>query len=126
MAGPTRNRNGPHVAALSDQVSEHPVLSPLKVVYPDCCEFSSAQPTAEQYRDHRIISLAAESCAVQSMQQCLALTGGEPIADSNPCFLTPFTHRMPAARSGLRRPASEASYASRRTAAKKGLIVEAA
>jgi hypothetical protein len=57
------------VTAFPDQVSKHPVLlSPLKVVYPDCCEFGSAQPTAEQYRDDRVVSLAAESCAVEGMQ----------------------------------------------------------
>jgi hypothetical protein len=43
-----------------------------------------------------------------------------------PSLRTPFTRRMPAARSGLRRPQSDASYASRRIAANLKLIVEAA
>jgi hypothetical protein len=37
-----------------------------------------------------------------------------------------FPRRRPAARSGLSRPASEASYASRRTAVQRRLIVDAA
>ena len=43
-----------------------------------------------------------------------------------PSFLTPLTRRMPAANSGLSKPASAASYARRRTAAKRPLIVPAA
>src|ERR1700691_2070736 len=40
-----------------------------------------------------------------------------------PSRLTPFTRRMPAARSGLRSPQSDASYASRRIAANLRVIV---
>jgi hypothetical protein len=40
-----------------------------------------------------------------------------------PSLRTPFTRRMPAARSGLRSPQSDASYASRRIAANLRLIV---
>ena len=43
-----------------------------------------------------------------------------------PSLLAPFTRQMPAARSGLRRPQSDASYASRRTAASRRLIVAGA
>jgi hypothetical protein len=43
-----------------------------------------------------------------------------------PSRLTPFTRRMPAARSGLRSPQSDASYASRRIAANLRLIVDGA
>src|SRR5215831_173543 len=43
-----------------------------------------------------------------------------------PIFLTPFTRRMPAATSGLRSPQSAASYAKRRTAPKRRLIVPGA
>ena len=43
-----------------------------------------------------------------------------------PSRRAPFTLRMPAARSGLSRPQSEASYASRRTAANRRLIVDGA
>src|SRR5579864_6435150 len=42
-----------------------------------------------------------------------------------PSRLTPFTRRMPAARSGLRSPQSDASNASRRIAANLRLIVDA-
>src|ERR1700691_1693122 len=43
-----------------------------------------------------------------------------------PSRLTPFTRRMPAARSGLRSPQSDASYASRRIAAYLRLMVDGA
>ena len=43
-----------------------------------------------------------------------------------PSFFAPFTRRMPAASSGLRSPVSAASYASRRTAASRTLIVPGA
>jgi hypothetical protein len=43
-----------------------------------------------------------------------------------PSLRTPFTRRMPAARSGLRSPQSDASYASRRIAANLRLIVDGA
>ena len=43
-----------------------------------------------------------------------------------PMRLAPFTRRMPAARSGLRSPVSAASYASRRTAASRRLMVAGA
>jgi len=43
-----------------------------------------------------------------------------------PSRRTPFTRRMPAARSGLRSPQSDASYASRRIAASLRLIVDGA
>src|SRR6266567_4668456 len=43
-----------------------------------------------------------------------------------PTRRTPFTRRMPAARSGLSRPQWEASYASRRIAANLRLIVDGA
>jgi len=43
-----------------------------------------------------------------------------------PSFLSPFTRRMPAANSGLSKPASAASYANRRTAANLTLIVPGA
>jgi hypothetical protein len=42
-----------------------------------------------------------------------------------PTLIAPFTRRMPAASSGLRRPVSAASYASRRTAASRRFIVDA-
>jgi hypothetical protein len=43
-----------------------------------------------------------------------------------PCFFTPLTRRMPAARFGLRSPQSTASYASLRIAARCRLIAEEA
>ena len=59
MADPTqiRNRIGPDVATFSDQIRKYPVLlSALEVRDCDCFEFGTAKPTAEQYRQHSVIS----------------------------------------------------------------------
>lgn len=57
------------------------------------------------------------------------LTGGGAVSQFpilTPIFLTPFTRRMPAARSGLRSPQSAASYAKRRTAPRRRFTVPGA
>src|SRR4029077_20888327 len=61
-----------------------------------------------------------------STEQLLALFCCQPVSYTYPKRLAPLTRRMPAARSGLSRPQSEASYASQRIAANLKLIVEAA
>jgi len=57
-----------------------------------------------------MISPTAEGVGVFSPEQRLAFLCCQPIPDTHPSRRTPFTRRMPAARSGLRRPQSEASY----------------
>ncbi len=53
-------------------------------------------------------------------------SGVSQFPSRTPMRRTPFTRRMPAASSGLRRPASAASYATRRTAASRRLMVAGA
>lgn len=53
-------------------------------------------------------------------------SAGSQFPTRTPSRLTPFTRRMPAARSGLRSPQSDASYASRRIAANLRSIVDGA
>ena len=59
-------------------------------------------------------------------QSLCAFSAVSQFPSRTPTFLTPFTRRMPAASSGLSKPPSAASYASRRTAASRPLIVPAA
>ncbi len=51
---------------------------------------------------------------------------GQPFPNRAPGGFAPFTRWIPAARSGLKRPQSDASLASRRTAARRTLIVDGA
>ncbi len=77
---------------------------------------------------YRLQELAA---SVSAMAQQAANTAtevfvcGEPIAEPHTQLLGPLTRRMLAANSGLSEPASAASYASRRTAASRPLLVDA-
>ena len=84
----------------------------------------SPQPskTARIARSRLPLSVLA-SGACQSRRASSAVS---QFPSLTPSFLTPFTRRMPAASSGLSKPASAASYASRRTAASRPLIVPAA
>jgi len=103
----------------------------------------SAPPGSENLapRDRPIRRVAGHTQSKSLELPCHVWLGGPPPAVpsaglllaplSANCHLTPsrfapFTRRMPAASSGLRRPVSEASYASRRTAARRTLIVEGA
>jgi hypothetical protein len=56
-------------------------------------------------------------------QSDLACSGVNQFPSLTPSFLTPLTRRIPAAKSALRRPQSAASYARRRTAPRRRLIV---
>ena len=62
----------------------------------------------------------------RSVQKRRASPAVGQLPSLTPNFLGPFTRRMLAANSGLSNPASAASYANRRTAASRPLIVDAA
>ena len=96
-----------------------------------CCRWSSLRLTASCRLNPHAKSKARRarsrfplmrwlSGACQSALPCSAVN---QFPRRTPSFLTPFTHRMPAARSELRRPLSAASYARRRTAPNRKLIV---
>src|SRR5687767_13904044 len=76
--------------------------------------------TAVIARSHlqRILSRFGERSSVLT---CLALN---QLPSRTPTLFAPFTRWMPAASSGLRRPVSAASYASRRTAASRRFMVD--
>lgn len=64
-------------------------------------------------------------CAV-SVTEFGASAPGDHVARDGPSCFTPLTRRIPAASSGLSKPESAASYASRLTAARRWLTVPAA
>ena len=76
------------------------------------------------YRDLAAQGIKVEVVSVQS--NFLLSSAVSQFPTRTPSRLTPFTRRMPAARSGLRSPQSDASYASRRIAANLRLIVDGA
>lgn len=99
-----------------------------------CCKWpnvSSASSWRRRPQDSRTASRARSRSpfsrsrfgACQSACPCSAVS---QLPSLTPSFLTPLTRRIPAAKSALRRPQSEASYASRRTAPSRRLIVPGA
>jgi hypothetical protein len=60
---------------------------------------------------------ARRSAPAETPRRSLPCSADSPLPTHTPRRLATFTRRMPAARSGLRRPQSAASYANRRTAA---------
>jgi len=103
------------------------ILPLLKVVKFEDCQFSRQQsatqvglpkrpgPAYRGGRRHPVSGVVPETARRSTS-----------FLHARPKRFAPLTRRMPAASSGLKRPVSEASYASRRTAAKRTLIVEGA
>jgi hypothetical protein len=71
----------------------------------------------------RLPLICSRSGACQSACQCSAVN---QLPTLTPSFFTPLTCRIPAARSALSSPQSAASYASRRTAPRRRLMVPVA
>jgi hypothetical protein len=63
---------------------------------------------------------------LQSGPQALPCSADSQLPSLTPSFLTPLTPRIPAAKSALSSPQSAASYARRRTAPRRRLIVPGA
>ena len=121
---PTGNGNSSNVTALSDEIDDRPtILAPLKMIETEVGQFTSTKTAAEQNGNDRSVALALEGFGSGDCHRSRASFGDNQFPSRIPSFLTPFTRRIPAASSGLRSPASAASYASRRTAANLTLIV---
>ena len=54
----------------------------------------------------------------------MAWSGKSQFLSRTPIFFKPFTHRIPGVRSALRKPQSDASYATRRTAPNRNVLLE--
>src|SRR2546422_10560329 len=84
----------------------------------------SPQPIkSESIARFRLLRSVSALVASSSLFPCSAVS---QLPTRTPSRRTPFTRRMPAASSGLSSPESAASYAIRRTAARRKLIVEGA
>jgi hypothetical protein len=102
------------------------VLPPLKVRNIQFCRLFPAQPASQEDPEQRSIPLALERIRVRHLPERSCVVGGEPVSKTNAEVFGPFTRRMPAARSGLSKPESAASYARRLTAASRPFIVPGA
>jgi hypothetical protein len=122
---PCRDWYGPHMATLADEVGGYQMLFSLLEIFDDerCC-FGSPEPASEEDGDHGIVRLLRRSPRSNTERSFLPGSAVNQVHIRIPCFFTPLTRRIPAARSGLRSPQSAASYANRRMAARRRLMVE--
>ena len=113
-----------NVAALADEVCDDPVFFSLLDGFDRQVEsFAAPQPAANENREHRVITRSAQRLDLAHCQQTPPLLRGEPIAGSDaetPRALDPSDAGRQLWTS---KPASAASYATRRTAASWKFIV---
>ena len=120
-----RNRDRHHLGTLIGIArNTHPMpLALLKVANGQLRELMPTKSTGEQKGKQRPITFTLHllrSGACQSACPCSAVN---QLPSLTPSFFTPLTRRIPAAKSALRSPQSAASYARRRTAPRRRLIV---
>ena len=113
---------------LADQIDDGPVVfPPLEMGNIQFCRLFPAQTATQEDPEQRSIALALERYSGQgTCQSALAWSAVSQLPSRTPRFFGPLTRRMPAARSGLSKPESAASYARRLTAASLPLIVPGA
>src|SRR5262245_60871758 len=99
------------------------IFTTLKVVESEVSQRPPSKTAAEQDGNNRAVSLAFERFSVHNARASLA---DNQFPSRIPSFFAPLTRRIPAASSGLSKPASAASYANRRIAASRTLIVPGA
>ena len=98
------------VATFADQINDGPVaLTNLDFVQLYSDEFRSSETAAEQHGQHRVVTLGSHTVTTRMVQNFRTLLRTQPITGTEPSCLTPFTRLMPAANSGLSKPASAAS-----------------
>jgi hypothetical protein len=99
--------------------------SSLNALHCQLGEFSTTQSTAQQNRQYGSIAFPGERLPVGELPKSGRFTRRQPVAQTRSKFANSLPRWMPAASSGLRRPQSAASYASR-LAAMRTLMVPGA
>ena len=121
---PVGNRYCADVSAFADQVDDGSVILPLLNVRKlQFCGLSTAQPQPNRIPSKarsRLPFSVLGSGTCHNARACVAVS---QLPRRTPRHFAPLTRRIPAARSGLSRPESAASYARRLTAASLPLIV---
>jgi len=124
---PIRNGRRPNMPGLPDEIDDGPVVFPsLKMGHIQLYYLFPAQPATQE--GSRAVLDPACPLSVSGSGTCQSAFARSVVSQlprRTPRFFGPLTRLMPA-RSGLSRPESAASYASRRTAASLPLIVPGA
>jgi len=124
---PIRDGNSSDATGLSAEVYDCPTpFALLQVAERQLGEFMATETAGQQDGEQSPITFALQSLPVWCLPECMPCSAVSQLPSLTPSFLTPLTRRIPAAKSALRRPQSEASYASRRTAPSRRLIVPGA
>jgi hypothetical protein len=124
---PARHRHGPDVPAFAHEIDNRPVfLSLLQMREVQISQFPPSQTAAKQDRENRAVPFAFEGVGIRSLPKPAGLLSREPVSKPHAEFLDTLQATDAGRQSGLSKPASAASYASRRTAASRPLIVPAA
>jgi len=80
---PSRHRHRPDMPALSDEISDYPMLFPkLQVFHADGDGFCTAKPATKEYGQDGAIAFPAQCVRVRSLEKCFALLGPtEPVRE---------------------------------------------
>jgi hypothetical protein len=82
---PPRDRHGPDVTALADQIGYDPVFfSLLDGLQRERQQFASAQATADEHGEHRMVAQRARRGWLRVFQQPPALLGRQPVPEPDP------------------------------------------
>jgi hypothetical protein len=109
------------------QVSDDPMLlADLEIFHSESHWFSAGQAASNEQRQNRSITFAAQAILTQFLRATFSTDRLSASFRSAPKRFAPTTRPIPAASSGLRRPAPAGSCVSRRTMAKRTLMVDSA
>jgi hypothetical protein len=107
---PFGHRHGSNVAAFANQINYGPVFFALLQVREfQIGQFAAAESTAQQYGEDRTIPRSFECVRRRRLPEATCFVSREPVSKPHAELFAPFTRRIPAASSGLSRPASAAS-----------------
>jgi hypothetical protein len=102
------------------------LFSKLEVLNLDRHDLCRSKNASDQHSEDGMLANVPNCRTRGCIRSFLHCSADNRLPTRTPKRLAPLTLRMPAARSGLSRPQSEASYVSLRTAASLRLIVEGA
>jgi hypothetical protein len=124
---PCRDWRRSNVTTLASKIGDDPVLFSLLEVFDGEPRYLRPPEAAtEQNRDRCVVAFGTQVLTAERYEESLPWSAVNQFPMRMPCFFTPLTRRIPAARSGLRSPQPAASYANRRIAARRRLIVDKA
>jgi hypothetical protein len=120
---PVWNRDGAYMAALANKIGYDPVLlSLLDTFNSQRRQFGAPQAASQENGESGVVSLAPETVNVYRPQKSLSLLCGKPIANRHTQSFGTLHASNPSRQIGAQKPATAASYASLRTAARRKLM----